>query len=391
MLITLLRYILGYVRFSVSGDFPERLFNQLAANGVSVWDMRREGKCMTACVKVRDYKKMRRYKGRNKVRIRATERCGLPFFMHRYRLRVGFAAGVIVYAAALVFLSGHIWNVKVVGLDRISEPEILNALSELGLHEGVPISSVDPEVLRTRLALKVDGIAWASVNIEGARATVNISESIGTKKTDRSPCDLVASTDGVITAIEVTNGNILVKVGQTVAAGDVLVSGITEYKDGSTFVGRSSGKIYASTEHTISRSAPLEREVTVGTGRVKTRRVLSFFGIDIPLYLGSLDGEYVASKNVKRFESNGMYIPVMLTETTFCEVEKKTVTVDTETARQMALEMLAAEEGEQLKNAEILSREVSFTETDGGVTAVAKYSCPENIANVDLLLIYEEK
>ena len=181
------------------------------------------------------------------------------------------------------------------------------------------------------------------------------------------------------------------KVGQTVAAGDVLVSGITEYKDGSTFVGRSSGKIYASTEHTISRSAPLEREVTVGTGRVKTRRVLSFFGIDIPLYLGSLDGEYVASKNVKRFESNGMYIPVMLTETTFCEVEKKTVTVDRETARQMALEMLAAEEGEQLKNAEILSREVSFTETDGGVTAVAKYSCTENIANVDLLLIYEEK
>ena len=86
-----------------------------------------------------------------------------------------------------------------------------------------------------------------------------------------------------------------------------------------------------------------------------------------------------------------MYIPVMLTETTFCEVEKKTVTVDTETARQMALEMLAAEEGEQLKNAEILSREVSFTETDGGVTAVAKYSCTENIANVDLLLIYEEK
>ena len=387
MLITLLRYILGYVRFSVSGDFPERLFNQLAANGVSVWDMRREGKCMTACVKVRDYKKMRRYKGRNKVRIRATERCGLPFFMHRYRLRVGFAAGVIVYAAALVFLSGHIWNVKVVGLDRISEPEILNALSELGLHEGVSISSVDPEMLRTRLALKVDGIAWASVNIEGARATVNISESISTKKADRSPCDLVASTDGVITAIEVTNGNILVKVGQTVAAGDVLVSGIFgchsrthDYK-----------KIYASTEHTISRSAPLEREVTVGTGRVKTRRVLSFFGIDIPLYLGSLDGEYVASKNVKRFESNGMYIPVMLTETTFCEVEKKTVTVDTETARQMALEMLAAEEGEQLKNAEILSREVSFTETDGGVTAVAKYSCTENIANVDLLLIYEEK
>ena len=39
MLITLLRYILGYVRFSVSGDFPERLFNQLAANGVSVWDI----------------------------------------------------------------------------------------------------------------------------------------------------------------------------------------------------------------------------------------------------------------------------------------------------------------------------------------------------------------
>lgn len=79
MLITLLRYILGYVRFSVSGDFPERLFNQLAANGVSVWDMRREGKCMTACVKVRDYKKCAVTKAETRSELGQRSAADCPF------------------------------------------------------------------------------------------------------------------------------------------------------------------------------------------------------------------------------------------------------------------------------------------------------------------------
>lgn len=391
MLIKTLHFLLGYVRFNVSGDFPERLFNQLAAHGVTFWDMRRDGGVISACIKAADYRKIRHIKGKTRVKIRVAERCGLPFTLRHYKLRVGFAAGLVLYIAVLYFMSGHIWNINIVGTNRLQTHEVESVLSTLGLFEGAKISSVDPEMIRTRLALEFDDIAWSSVNIEGSRATVNISETIDTKKEDHAPCDLTAACDGIITAIEVTNGTTLVKLGQTVKKGDTLVTGLTEYKDGSTSIGRSSGRIYARTEHRLTASAPLEHEVTAGTRESKTLRVLSFFGIDIPLYLGSPKGDCVASKTVKRFENNGMYLPITLTETVFFKTEKRTVSVSEETARQMALEKLTTEEGEQLRNAEILSRNVSFSINDGAVTATADYICTENIAKIEFLLIYDEK
>jgi hypothetical protein len=45
-------------------------------------------------------------------------------------------------------------------------------------------------------------------------------------------------------------------------------------------------------------------------------------------------------------------------------------------------------ESEELKNAEIVSKEVSATVTDEGVTLNAKYICRENIAEPRFLLIY---
>lgn len=391
MLIKALHFLLGYIRFTVSGDFPERLFNQLAAHGVTFWDMRRDADGISACMKAADYKKIRHIKGKTRVKIRATERRGLPFILRHYKLRVGFAAGLVIYVAVLCLMSGHIWNINIVGANRLQTDEIESVLSSLGLFEGAKISSVDPEMIRTRLALEFDDIAWSSVNIEGSRATVNISETIDTKKENHDPCDLTAACDGIITAIEVTNGTTLVKLGQTVKKGDTLVTGLTEYKDGSTDIGRSSGKIYARTEHRLTASAPLEYEVTVGTEKSETLCVLSFFGIDIPLYLGSPKGDFVASKTVKRFEDNGMYIPITLTETVFFKTEKRTVTVSEETAKQMALEKLAMAECEQFENAEIVSRNVSFSINGGEVTATADYICTENIAKVEFLLIYEEK
>ena len=114
-MIKLLRYLLGYVRFKVVGDFPERLFNQLAANRVSVWDMGRENGCLTACVSKSNYLKMRQYKGKNKVRTKVLSRHGAPFILKRYRLRFGFAAGIGIYFGLLFFLSGFVWNIEIVG------------------------------------------------------------------------------------------------------------------------------------------------------------------------------------------------------------------------------------------------------------------------------------
>ena len=53
-------------------------------------------------------------------------------------------------------------------------------------------------------------------------------------------------------------------------------------------------------------------------------------------------------------------------------------------------ELLKLEETE-LKNAEILQKNVDFEVTHTGVRIISKYKCRQNIGKQDLLLILEEK
>ncbi len=391
MLIRFLRFLLGTVRFSVKGEFPERFLNQLALGGISVWGIKRCQQRIEASVTVRDYLKFHRLKAKNRVATKVLERNGLPFFVKKHRLRVGFAAGVVFFVAILCFLSTFIWNIEVVGNQTLTESEIVAALEELGLSEGVRRSSLDQELLRTRLALKFDNIAWASVNIEGVKATVNISESKPPKKEPTEPCNLVAGFDGVITAIEVTEGTVKTAVGKTVKKGDLLVSGITEYKDGTYRFGPSEGKVLAETERELTCFVPFSQTETVRTGECEKRKVLTVFGLNIPLYLGSVDGAYETEKSQKRFEQNGMYLPVKVTETVFYKTETVEFTLSEDEAKQNAEKELEKLEKEELRNAEILTKTVEFEVSSSGVRVISKYKCRQNIAKQDLLLILEEK
>ncbi len=388
MLIAFLRYLLGYVRFSIKGEFPERLFTQLSVKNVSVWDMRRDGKTLTACMRTTDYMNIRSLKGKNRVTTKVISRHGFPFWLKKYRYRIGFAIGFALFFITLAYLSSFVWNIEINGNQRLNTTEILSVCSELGLSEGVPIASVDQQQLPALLALKIDGIAWVSVNIEGVKVTVNIVESIQTEKQDNAPCNLVASRDGIITKIEVTNGTTVVVLGQTVQKGDLLVSGITEYKDGSSSVGSATGEIYAKTERTLTVFAPFEVTETVALGNSKKRRVLNFFGLNIPLYLGSLKGEFSVTTNTKKYCKNGMYLPVSLTTAEF------TPTADVSRYREydetllFAENLLASAENEELQFAEIMSKDVTTEVTADGIILTANYLCRENIANKDLLLIY---
>ncbi len=379
------------MRFSVRGEFPERFLNQLAQKNVSVWGLRRSSNQIEANCSVRDYLKFHSLKAKNRITTRIIKKNGLPFLAKRYRLRVGFAIGLVFYIALLFFFSSFIWNVQVVGNKTVPTEKILSVCREMGLFEGARRSDIDPATFKIQLPLQCGDIAWASVNIEGVRATVNISESKGSKKEPQGPCDLVAEFDGVVTALKVTDGTIKVKVGQTVKKGDLLVSGITEYKDGAYRFGVSAGEVFAETQREISCFVPFVQSKVIRTGEPQKRRVLTFFGVDIPLYLGSVKKPYETITEQNFFERDGMYLPIKLTETVFFKTKTVQYTLTDDQTRQRCLDDLLIKEQTDLRNAEILGKTVEFQVSTDGICAVAKYKCRQNIAKTDLLLILEEK
>lgn len=391
MIIELLRYIRGYVGFEIIGEYPERLLNQLAANGISAWGISRRKSKLKAFVSVGDYFKIRSCRRRNRVRTQVTERHGLPFSVKRHRLRIGFAVGAVCYITALMILSGFIWNVGIVGNQSITDSEIKQICSELGLKEGVRRSNIDVGRLKSRLALKIDKAAWVSVNIEGVKATVNISEITSEKEPQKEPCNLVAQRDGIITAVEATSGSISVKVGQTVKKGELLVSGVTEFKDGTYRFGTAEGKITAETEREISCFVPFSHTELVRSGQSVKRSAISFFGVDIPLYLGSVKGLYETEKTVFRYENAEAYLPIKLTSTVFYELEEVTVELSYEQAEAAALEKLENIKATELENVEILSETKEIDALSDGIRVTARLKCRENIAKSDFILILSEK
>lgn len=372
------RLIIGFLEVEFSGDIAEKILNICAFNGISLWSAKRKNNTIRCRITVRDFKRLPSITAKSGIRVRILKKYGLPFFTRRYKKRCGIPVGAVVFFAFLTFMSRFVWSVETVGNKNVSDGEIIDACKKIGIHEGVLKRNVDPQNARQKLLLTTDKLAWASLNIEGCRLTVNVTET-GENASDRdSPTDLKAAADGTITKIDVTSGNCVVKVGDTVAKGDLLVSGVLE-NGGSTKFVRSIGTVTAKTEREITVSAKYKRTQSRKTGKVRKKSVLSFFGLKIPLYLGKENKTFECHCEVKDFRLLGKKLPIRIYSKIFEYTEENEVILSKKQLEK-ELEMLFSEraELENIGNFEVKNREID--EIEGGMSLKTLISAEENIA-----------
>jgi similar to stage IV sporulation protein len=169
---------------------------------------------------------------------RVMEACGIPYvrgktggvwggvkgFLHH----PGLVAACVLSLVLYLWLGGMVWEVQVISPIDIDEDRVLAALAECGLGEGTRLSSIDPDRLVNAYLLLDSDTAFASIHLKGVVAQVElIPKSSGEEpENTASPCNLVASRDALITEVTVYSGTRAVRVGETVAKGDLLVSGV---------------------------------------------------------------------------------------------------------------------------------------------------------------------
>lgn len=131
-------------------------------------------------------------------------------------------------------------------------------------------------------------IVWVSASIDGSRLKVQIKENEDTFREDTDdgsgeehPTDLIAETDGVITQIVTRSGVPQVHAGDTVKAGDLLVSGRIEVLDDSgEVVGyqyqRSDADVFADTQIEYADSIPLTWQDKIYDGKKRYRWYVRF-------------------------------------------------------------------------------------------------------------------
>ena len=310
IVIKLLHLILGFLDIEITGKFNERMLNLFAINKINVWNISKTEEKIYVSIKVKDFKKVRKIRRKTGIKVSVVRRHGLPFVFAQYHLRYGFFIGIALYFTILYLLSLFVWQINVVGNYNVDTDSILKVCEELGLKKGAFKKNINSHNLRDKLLLNCDSLAWASINIEGATVTVNVSE-IKNSMSETSFCNIVSDYNGVIKNILVQKGTAAVKNGDAVQKGNLLISGVVEIAGQSHFT-NATGIVTAEVEEQISITVSKRGIAKNYLNNGYSKFALDFFGIKLPLYLGGELREHDLEKKIFPLYLFGKEMPVTL-------------------------------------------------------------------------------
>lgn len=375
----IIRYFLGFVKIEFCGELCEQIINMAHKNKIPLWNLKYKKRKITAYISAKNFKKMPLIHRKTRVKIKILEKYGIPFLINKHKKRSGLLFGFIIFMSSLYFLSIFVWTVNVLGNENISDSEIINSCRKIGVYEGVTKTSFDTKDAAQSLLLINEGLAWASFNLEGSVLNVNVTETVNIKeKGEDLPSNIIADYDGIVKKIDAKSGNVVVKVGDAVAKGDVLVSGVMERLNSTLFV-RSKGEVFAETNLTFSAEKSFEDTVEYKTGRVIRKNTLEIFSLKIPFGFQKVKGEHIKEEKFNRLVILGRNLPVATKKTTYYFTDKKKVSYTKEKIKDSLIKEIEEKiKKEGVKEYELRSEE--FIETDEKITYKKQIAVIKNIA-----------
>ncbi len=349
----------GSVEVEVEGAFPERFLNVCSQNGIAFWGLQRMDEThLRAHILPQGYKKVQHFAEKCLCTVVPVQKKGVPFFLWRLRRRhllfLGFGACIL----ALYILSMFIWEFEVVGNETVSDGEILENLAEIGVKMGTYGPSIDINEIKNEMILRVEELSWLTVNVKGSRAVVEVRERIPKPELipDGSPCNIVSARDGVVVSIDTLSGAAVVRIGQTVEKGDLLVSGVVDSKAGARFV-HARADIEARVWYDYSAKLPQNAAAKQYTGRTTTRRALVVGGSRINFYGNDFNSYRYYDKIVRNTIlrlPGGAALPVILVTEEYREYTPADYRIPEETAKGILLARLETRLAREMGQGEVV-------------------------------------
>jgi len=287
-LIKLLNIIKGYVVILIEGFFLERFLNICTRRGIHLWNVRRiDNTKMRANISIQAFKMLPPIVKKSRCTVQIYSRKGVPFFVHKHRKRKAFLFGIIISIILIYSMTLFIWTVDIQGNEKMTEAQIALALQNAGLKTGMWKNNIDTRYIQNVVMTDQPDIGWIGININGTKAEVEVKER--TPKPyilpKNQPCSIVATIGGVIETINTKDGHQLVKKGDVVREGQLLVSGALDSKiEGIRYV-HSEAEVFARTWHEKTVNLPQLEEVKTRTGRSKSKHSIKIFDFYIKFFI----------------------------------------------------------------------------------------------------------
>lgn len=378
-----LGFFQGRVEAEARGNQIEQFINQLHRRRIALRKPRRtEEGILLFTVSCRDFKRLRQPAFKTGTRVHIRKKRGFFMVMRPFKKRWGLAVGLLLFLGLVLYSSGFIWQVEVVGCKETSATQIAADLQELGLTIGCS-RKLDVNTIENRYLTGNDKLTWMSINIRGTTAYVEVREKgILPEVEDLTvPTNIYASRDGVILSIRDYGGTRQVQVGEAVSAGDLLVTGDWTDKYGVRHLNHCIATVTAETQHEMEFSVPLQEEVRKKTGKKRKKFAISLGKLKIPLYFTQKISynEYDTVCKDYTLKLASFAFPIRFHVISAEEVETVTVTRTAEEAKAAALSQLGFYEEDTLAHATVRRLETQETLTESELRIRAIFYCEEEI------------
>ncbi len=367
--------IFGNVIIKATGFEENKLIEDIR-NSCKVISLNKENDSLYIEISFFNVKKLISLCQKHDFVIEAIREKGIAFTAVKYIKRYGIYLGVLLSIVLMFYFSNIAMRIEINGInDEAIIHEITEILESQGISSGAYIPSINFIEANMKLTTLCDEIAWSSIAHTGSVINVNVKEI--TPKEDiesrRIPSNIIAKRDGIIVKAEVLSGVLDVLVGDAVAKGDLLVSGIIERRNGVTYYYHSFGTILAQYDESIEINRSYE---TTEKHLGDTHYVTSLQMFDADFHLPRVKtkiGNFDIESDTSYIYFFGIKLPVGITTKKYTEVTYEHEVLSTEEAFYEAYRLLDNYEKNILTDEEIVSRSVKEVMKENGVALVVDY------------------
>ena len=381
----ILSLLLGYVRIEVEGYYVERFINICTNKKFLIWNLKRKnGVNLLLNIGITDFKKISKICKKTNCKVRILKKRGIPFLLNKYKKRKIFVISLVIIFILIFISSRYIWNIEIKVQDNMEIEDIQQDLENIGLKRGILKKNIDTTQIINEIRLKRDDISWVGIDIEGTCVKVNIVKAKESPEIiDNSDyCDIIASKPGEITKIVAQNGTAMVKTGDFVQVGDILIGGFIDGKYTERRKLHSLGEVIAKVKYELSEEVAFYEEHYQKTGNSEKKYEININNFRIKLYKNlskfMLFDTECEEKNIRIFQN--FYLPISIKRITNYEEKVENRNNTKEECIKFASDKLEQELNKKIENQEaIVNKYIKTEEKEKSILVTLTYEVLENI------------
>lgn len=357
----------SYHQFEIKGLNQEKFFNLLSKK-YHIFDIDRKQKNLsTFKVDLRNKKEVKKEILDAGYEIESEESGGIFFLLSRMLLNYGLIAGIVISVILYAIQYQFVQKIEVWGINDTAQIESY-------VEDILPTrykNKIDTNEIEQQIKSNFDELSFVSAAIVGQTLVVNVKSSLVPSEMQGQFQPIVSQYDGIVTSIKLIQGTSIVKVGDIIQAGQILVEGQITNAQGEVLFLPPKAEIdmdiwcEGESQHYDSQM------VTYRTGRQKVETRVMLWGNEFYSYVGGLEfAQYEVETSSQLLAKNNL-LPFMVVKNIYYETKTELFESTFEEKREECFALAKANCLQKLPDCAIIKNE-DYRIIDGASCTIVK-------------------